>query len=132
MGLGQLALARGNPAEAIPLFEEAKVRFLAIGLPNWAAQAEELLAQASGNGAAETGITLAELAKLVKDGRAGDRAAGERAFQFLTELALSGNAETAALGRALRLVLLGDAPEKALADLPESVAGELRQLLGNE
>ncbi len=45
MQLGQLALARNDLERAIPLLQEARERFLAIGLPDWAAQAEQLLAQ---------------------------------------------------------------------------------------
>lgn len=48
MGLGQLAQVRGNAAEAIPLLQKAQQRFSAIGLPNWAASAAQLLAQAQG------------------------------------------------------------------------------------
>jgi tetratricopeptide (TPR) repeat protein len=45
MGLGQLRLAHGQRDEAAAMFREAQQRFLAIGLPNWADQAEQLLRQ---------------------------------------------------------------------------------------
>jgi tetratricopeptide (TPR) repeat protein len=44
-GMGLLALERGNVAEGIPLLQEARQRFLAIGLPNWAADVEHILEQ---------------------------------------------------------------------------------------
>ncbi|MCP4362172.1 MAG: tetratricopeptide repeat protein, partial [Chloroflexi bacterium] len=45
MGLGQLALDRDQPEKAVPLLQEARERFLDIGLDNWAASVEKLLAQ---------------------------------------------------------------------------------------
>jgi hypothetical protein len=48
MGLGQMALLKGQRAEAAAMFQEAQEHFLAIGLPNWAAQAEQLLQQVQG------------------------------------------------------------------------------------
>lgn len=43
MGLGQMALIKGQPDEAAALFQEAQQRFLDISLPNRAAQAAQLL-----------------------------------------------------------------------------------------
>ncbi len=45
LGLGKLAMVKNQPAEAIAMFQEAQQRFEAIGLSNWAAQAEQLIQQ---------------------------------------------------------------------------------------
>jgi tetratricopeptide (TPR) repeat protein len=133
--LGQLFLTTNRQEEAQSALLNAKKIFQEMRATNWLAAIDELLAQLqdSFSGAAartETGIALAELVQMVQAGRAGDRQKGEEAFNFLTEMALSGDAETAVLARALRLVLLGDAPQKAVAGLPEAVRRKVLALLG--
>ena len=44
--LARLALARGYPSEAIPLLQQARKRFEAIGLSDWVASVDRLLAEA--------------------------------------------------------------------------------------
>jgi tetratricopeptide (TPR) repeat protein len=44
--LGELALRRGRPQDALPLLEAAHAGFAAIGLDNWLPGVEELLARA--------------------------------------------------------------------------------------
>ena len=44
--LGELALRRGRPQDALPLLEAAHAGFVAIGLTHWLPGVEELLARA--------------------------------------------------------------------------------------
>ncbi|MCP4363082.1 MAG: tetratricopeptide repeat protein [Chloroflexi bacterium] len=117
-GLGQLALDRDQPEKAVPLLQEARERFLAIGLGNWAASVEKLLAQIEQNDRGSE-----DLLQLVRQARNGDETARKHAWEMCNELGQQHDPSLQVLANGLRHVLFGAAPETALANVPT----ELRQ-----
>ncbi|HOT92850.1 MAG TPA: tetratricopeptide repeat protein, partial [Anaerolineae bacterium] len=120
MRLGQLALDQERREEALPLLREARAGFAALGLAEWVAAVDQLLAQAERNV-----LTLDDVIALVQAARNGDHAAGEKAWAICEGLARSGEATLTALGRALRAVLSGEDPAVACAALPEDLRAVL-------
>ncbi|MBC7250401.1 MAG: tetratricopeptide repeat protein, partial [Anaerolineae bacterium] len=125
MGLGQLALARGRREEALPLLQEARQGFVALGLAHWVADVDDLLAQAQGQM-----LTLDDLLAMIRAARAGDGRAGEQAWQICDGLAGAPDPAPAALGRALQAVLAGIPPEAALEGLPADLRAHILEVLG--
>jgi hypothetical protein len=103
MGLGQLVLLKGPRDEAITMFQEAQQRFLAIGLPNWATQAEQLLQQAQGG----QQLTLDEVLAMVQAAQNGDHRAGQHVWKISQGLKEADDPNLAALGQALEWILAG-------------------------
>lgn len=125
MGLVQLALVKGDREGAVPLLAEARQRFLDIGLPNWAEQAGQLLAQAQGRA-----LTLDDLVTMVRAAREGDSQSGQQAWEICEGLKQAEDATLVKIGQGLQAVLAGVPPEAALAALPEEVRTRLLQVLG--
>ena len=120
MGLGQLTVARGKREEAVPLFVEARDRFQAIGLDNWAEQAQQLLDQIQ-----NSGLSLGDLIAMIQAARQGDRQRGQAAWDVFQNMSGDEDPVTAALGRGLTRVLVGVPAEEALAGLPDEMWSEL-------
>ncbi len=125
MQLGQMALLRGEREQALVLFQQAYEQFMAIGLPNWAAQAEQLLAQAQGNV-----LSLDDLVDMVRAGRAGDQAQGQKAWDICQQIQRSEDATLAALGAGLQQALAGVDPAQALAKVDADLRQSLVRALG--
>jgi tetratricopeptide (TPR) repeat protein len=119
-GLGHLALARGRREEAVSLLRQARPGFEALGLLNWAASVDEVLAEAQ-----DQGLTLAALARLIQAARQGDHQAGEQAWELCNQLAQDLDETLAALGRGLQQLLAGLPPETALAGLPDDLRRQI-------
>ncbi len=115
LGLGQLALGRGQHDEAAAMFHEAQQRFINIGLPNWADQAEQLLQQAQRE---QRRLTLDDILAMVQAARNGNQQAGQQAWDISQGLKDSGQV---ALGRALERLLAGLPLESAVAGLPDDL-----------
>ena len=122
--LGQLALARGEREAAREWLGRARAGFAAIGLANWVAQVDEILARAE-----EEGLTLADLAGMARAARAGDSAAGQHAEDIAGQLMGSGDKDFAALGDGLRRLLAGQPVAVALAGVKGEWRDELVRLL---
>ncbi|HQE92391.1 MAG TPA: tetratricopeptide repeat protein [Anaerolineae bacterium] len=116
MGLGRLALDQGRREEALPLLREARAGFAALGLSEWVAGVDHLLAQAG-----ENVLTLDDLIAMVRAARQGDETAGQQAWTLCEGLAQSDDVTAGALGRALRDVLLGEDLSTACAALPSDL-----------
>jgi tetratricopeptide (TPR) repeat protein len=125
MALGRLALERGDREGALPLLEEARQRFVALGFPHWVESVESLLAQAQQG----RQLTLEMIVSLVRAARAGDEAAGQQAWQIGEGLTKAPDEGYRALGRALQALLVGEAPETALRDLPADLRAAVEELL---
>ncbi|MEJ5311108.1 MAG: tetratricopeptide repeat protein [Anaerolineae bacterium] len=124
MGLGRLALDQGRHEEALPLLREARAGFAALGLREWVAGVDHLLAQAG-----ENVLTLDDLIAMVRAARQGDETAGQQAWTMCEGLVQSDDATIGALGRALRDVLLGADPSAACAALPADLRDALLSAL---
>jgi hypothetical protein len=124
MGLGQLALARGEREAARAWLEQARQGFAAIGLMNWVESVDQLLAQAEGES-----LTLDDLAGMARTARAGDAGAAQQVEAIAGALIESGDATFAALGDGLRRLLAGQPAAQALAGVPEAIREPLRQAL---
>jgi tetratricopeptide (TPR) repeat protein len=124
MGLGQIALAEGDREAARAWLLRAREGFATIGLMNWVENVDELLAQTEGER-----LTLDDLAGMARAARAGDRDAGQQAWDIAGELMNSGDEALAALGDGLRRVLAGQPAAQALAGVPEEWREALLQLL---
>jgi hypothetical protein len=126
MGLGRMALIKGQRDAAAAMFQEAQQRFLAIGLPHWAAQAAELLRQAQ---AEPQELTLEAVLAMVRAAQAGDQQAGQQVWQISQGLKESGDPALLALGQAFEAMLAGVAPDEASAGLPAELRAQVVQAL---
>jgi tetratricopeptide (TPR) repeat protein len=124
LGLGRLALSHGQPDQGLPQLQEARRIFEALGLAHWVAHVDELLAQVQ-----QRTLTIDDLIAMVRAARQGDRQAGQQARQICLGLAQSSDASQSAMGRGLQRVLAGDAPETALAALPEDLRTRILEAL---
>jgi hypothetical protein len=122
--LGQLALERGRPEEAVPLLQEARQGFAELAFAPWVAHLDALLARAQGKA-----LTLDDLVAMVRAARRGDHQAGQKAWEICQGLAQGQDESLAVLGRTLQQVLAGTSPETALADLPDDLRSSLLEQL---
>lgn len=116
--MGELALRRGRPQEALPLLEAARQGFAALGLDHWLPGVDALLARARG----ET-FTFDDLLDLVYAARRGDHDAGQRAFDLCK--GMQRNPQWAPLARALLRVLARYPLDEALAEVPDAQRQEI-------
>lgn len=126
MGLGQIALIKGQRDEAAAMFQEAQQRFLAIGLPNWAADAEKLLHQVQGK---QPQLTLEDVLAMVQAAQNGDQQAGQQVWQLSQGLKRSDDPTLAALGCTFEAILAGLPLEEATAALPTELRAQFLQAL---
>jgi len=124
MGLGRLALELGQQEEARPLLQEARAGFAALGLANWVASVDQVLARAQGNV-----LTLEGLAAMVRAAREGDEDAGAQVWTLCEALVQSGDSDYIILGGALQAVLTGEPLEAAFTALPDDVRDTLLRVL---
>ena len=112
---------------ALPLLEEARQRFVALGFPQWIESVESLLAQAQGQV-----LTLEMIAGMVRAARDGDQEAGRQAWQIGAELQQTPDGGYRALGRAIQALLTGEAPEVALRALSADLRARIEELLHDQ
>jgi tetratricopeptide (TPR) repeat protein len=119
--LGSLVAALGDVEEGRALLERALQIFLAKLGPNHPYTQETLRRLSALDGEGQRALTLDDLAGMVRAARGGDRQAGQQAWDIAGQLVTHPDPTVQAVGQALRDLLAGLPPDRALAPLPEAL-----------